>query len=81
LGDYYLQDKTIAIQAFDPLAATRDESRLWFVEDLVMEEAYPQTHAWLQTNTRQMADFDVYVQARTFPMRVYLYDPKAQPLH
>lgn len=48
--------------------------RVWFVEDLTMEELFPELRAWLRGNVPMVAEFDNHVYARVFTMRVYLYE-------
>jgi mannosyltransferase len=84
VGDYYMQAKTIALANFDPASIAEHCSRVWFVEDMMAASLSPQKVAWVKKHSREMADFDVHVHARTFKMRVYLYVPAEQdcrPLH
>ena len=46
------------------------------MEDMITSESYPETVAWLEHNAHLMGNFDVYVQARNFKMRVYLFEPE-----
>lgn len=75
IGDYYLRDTTVGLSRFDLTTLGNEGRRVWFVEDIVAQEIFPDVHTWLEKNARLVADFDVHVQARTFTMRVYLYDP------
>jgi 4-amino-4-deoxy-L-arabinose transferase-like glycosyltransferase len=75
VGDYYLAAETTNLDAFRPDDAAGASARTWFVEDMTAAIVFPQKLAWIQANARQVADFDVHVHARTFRMRVYLYDP------
>lgn len=75
LADHYLQDTTTHYDKIDMATIGDRGRRVWFVEDLTVGEALPQTSAWLEQNARLVANMDVHVQARNFKMRVYLYDP------
>jgi hypothetical protein len=75
LGDYYLQEKTIGLQGLDLSRIEGNGSRVWFVEDMNVEELFPQVHDWVEQNAQLVANLDVHVRARNFKMRVYLYDP------
>jgi mannosyltransferase len=75
IGNYYMQETTLRMEAFDLNTINEFERRIWFVEDMNVLEKWPETHRWITTNTNLMAIFDVVVQARNFKMRVYLYDP------
>lgn len=75
LGDFYLQEKTFGWTAVDFNYFVSNEERVWFVEDMVAQEVYPDRHQWLMNNARLVANYDVHAQARNFMMRVYLYEP------
>ncbi|MFC1975507.1 glycosyltransferase family 39 protein [Chloroflexota bacterium] len=79
LGDYYLQDKTMSFRSVDLASIEEGERRVWFVEDMVAQQIFPDVHNWLKANTQQVANLDVHIQARNFKMRVYLYDPVKNP--
>jgi hypothetical protein len=56
--------------------------RVWFVEDMNVRSKWPHVLRWIQRHAAQVAEMDVYVQARHYKMRVYLYDPQRDnPLH
>lgn len=46
-------------------------ARTWYVEDLVVEELYPQQLEWVEQQAQPAADYSVLLPQRTFPMRVY----------
>jgi mannosyltransferase len=79
LGDYYLQDRTIDFGSLDLASIEGNEVRVWFVEDMIAQDVFPDVHNWLEKNTQLVANFDVHVQARNFKMRVYLYDHLQSP--
>ena len=74
VGAYYLGE---TVSGFQHLTTEdlQSNSRIWLVEDLNTRELYPELHSWMVQNARQVADFDNHVNARTYTMRVYLYDP------
>ncbi len=76
VGEYYLNAEAEHYAEFLPEDAQNAAGRIWFVEDMTSSERYPQTFAWIQENAKQVADFDVNVQARNFKMRVYLFEPR-----
>lgn len=75
IGEYYLQDKPLPLSRFEPDQALASTNRFWIVEDMMVDELYPQKARWVEENARLMAAFDVIVHARNFKMRVYLFDP------
>jgi len=75
LGDYYLQEKTISMDGLDLSRIEGNEGRVWFVEDMNVEELAPQVHDWIEENAQLVANLDVHAHARNFKMRIYLYDP------
>ena len=52
-----------------------DEGRLWFIVDNNLEDKLPAVQNWVEQNSELIANYDVNIRARTFKMRVYLYDP------
>lgn len=50
------------------------EGRTWYIEDLVVDEMYPQQLNVVQDMSEPLANYDVHLPQRTFPMRVYLVD-------
>ncbi len=76
LGEYYL-DKSIIPMAKLDLSTLQGDNRVWFVEDMNVAAKWPHVLDWIHGNTIQMAQMDVHVQARTYKMRVYLYDPQS----
>jgi hypothetical protein len=54
----------------------RAKPRTWFVVDGTTPTKVPQVYRWILANAELIASFDVSVSARTYPMRVYLYDPE-----
>ncbi len=75
LGNYYLQEKTIGMENLDLAQFEENGDRVWFVEDMNVEERWPHIHTWLEKNAQLITNLDVHVRARNFKMRVYLYDP------
>jgi uncharacterized membrane protein len=74
LGNYYLQDKIVSWRKLDLAQIEANKGNIWFVEDGVAHERYPEIHNWLKSNARLVANFDVHAQAKNFVMRVYLHD-------
>lgn len=81
IANYYLEDTTGDFTNLE-LAKIREikDRRVWFVEDIVAEEVFPDIHSWLEENSRLIANFDVYTRGRNFKMRVYLYHPIKNPV-
>jgi 4-amino-4-deoxy-L-arabinose transferase-like glycosyltransferase len=48
--------------------------RVWFVEDMIVTERYPEQREWMLKHTRPMAAYDVRLPGRTYLMRVYLLE-------
>jgi hypothetical protein len=79
MAEYYLEDENINDFSFinyDTLAESG--KRYWFIEDNNLGEKDPQILEWVKENSELVANKDVEVRARTFKMRIYLYDPAEQ---
>lgn len=74
-GPYYLHEPTENLYRMDLQGLANGTQRVWFIEDINLGDKMPQKLHWIQANARLVANFDVYVRARNFKMRVYLYDP------
>ena len=77
-GEYYLHEPTMSIFKLDLNSLAEGNQRVWFIEDINLGDKMPQKLHWIQAHARLVANFDVYVRARNFKMRVYLYDPGEQ---
>jgi chromate transport protein ChrA len=77
LGDYYSEgyETENYRRLFWEGNRPTDEGRLWFIVDNNLEDKLPAVLHWVEQNSELIANFDVNIQARTFKMRVYLYDP------
>jgi mannosyltransferase len=75
LADYYLEERVVDMSEADLTHIQENGNRVWFVEDMNVQPKWPHVLDWINENTHQVAEMDVHVQARTFRMRVYLYDP------
>jgi mannosyltransferase len=75
LGDYYSQEKTKALDTFDIDNIKESGVKVWIVDDWGAKDINPDTIRWVEENTGLVAIYDVWVEARNFSMRVYLYDP------
>jgi len=70
---YYLGEKVPGFQHFT-VSDLDNYPRVWLVEDLNTRELFPEVHAWMVQNARQVANFDNHLSARVYTMRVYLYE-------
>jgi uncharacterized membrane protein len=75
MADYYLREKSGTLQIFDFNRPEWLSKRTWFIDDLNAEDLYPEQVAWIHAHALQVANYDVRVNVRLFPMRVYLYVP------
>jgi 4-amino-4-deoxy-L-arabinose transferase-like glycosyltransferase len=75
LGDYYSREKTKSLESFDIDAIQQSGVKVWIVDDWGAKDINSETIRWVEENTRQVAIYDVWIEARNFSMRVYLYDP------
>ena len=75
IGDYYSQEKTKGLENFDITNIEESGVRVWIVDDWGSKDINPDTIRWVEENAGLVAIYDVWVQARNFSMRVYLYDP------
>jgi hypothetical protein len=75
LGDYYSQEKTKGLESFDIDNIKESGVKVWIVDDWGAKDVNPDSIQWVEENARLVAIYDVWVQARNFSMRVYLYDP------
>lgn len=48
--------------------------RTWYIEDLVVDELYPQQRDLMVQQGQAVAEYDVHLPQRTFPMRVYVVE-------
>jgi hypothetical protein len=79
LADYYMQEATVSMLHLDLADYVADKRRVWFVVDLTTPVKAPQAFHWILTNTQFVDERDVTVGARTFPMRIHLYDSEYPP--
>jgi mannosyltransferase len=77
LAEYYLGEGYNGLGQFDPAAVRASGKRVWFVEDLNVEQKWPSQQRWITENAHLVANLDVHFQARIFVMRVYLYEPSS----
>ena len=75
LGDYYSQEKTSALDAFGIDNIKRSGVKVWIVDDWGAKDIHSDTIMWVEENAELVAVYDVWIQARNFSMRVYLFDP------
>jgi mannosyltransferase len=79
LGKYYMADP---INPFEYLVLPNSpllEGRLWIVEGMNDIGKYPSVHDWVVRNTKQVASFPVYFNARSFTVNVYYYSSSSSP--
>lgn len=79
LADFYLQKSTNSMQYLEDNmeqieAMEAGQERIWFVLDLTAPAKTPKLNRWVQKHAQLVAQRDVTVSARTFPMRIYLYE-------
>jgi hypothetical protein len=75
LADYYLKEPTVGFRHVDIQQLSTGQQRVWFVLDLTAPVQAPSLVDWFRRNADEVASMDVTVHARTYPMRIYLYDP------
>lgn len=76
VGEYYLGHRPLGMQSVKPQdLIEQHRGRIWFVEDMTMQDKAPEVRRWVRQNTTLVSVLDVSVRARTFTMRVYLYEP------
>ena len=75
LGDYYTHEKTHGLQSFDINKIKESGGKVWIVDDWGAKDVNPDTIRWVEESARLVTLYDVWVEARNFSMRVYLYDP------
>lgn len=79
MAQYYLEDENINDFSFIDYDTLADSGqRYWFIEDNNLGEKDPQILEWVKENSELVANRDVEVRARTFKMRIYLFDPAEQ---
>lgn len=79
LADFYMQKNTNSMQYLEDNmqeieAIEADQERIWFVLDLTAPAKTPKLNRWVQEHAQFVAHRDVTVGARTFPMKIYLYE-------
>lgn len=75
VGDFYLNEPTVDIYSLTLEDLQTLDRRTWLVEDMNVPERRPEMHDWILKNAQLVGSFDVHVRARTFVMRVYLFEP------
>ena len=73
--NYYLEEATFSLQTLKRVLVSGRADRIWLVVDLNAPELFPEQVDWARANATQVANYDVQVHARLFPMEVYLYEP------
>jgi 4-amino-4-deoxy-L-arabinose transferase-like glycosyltransferase len=81
LADYYMREATVSMLHLDPAEYVADKRRVWFVVDLTTPVKTPRAYHWILANTQLVDERDVTVGARTFPMRIHLYDSEYHPTY
>jgi uncharacterized membrane protein len=79
LAHYYLGEAPTGMALLARGRIAPGQQRMWIVEDMSVRQAYPQFHRWMLEHSILVGNFDNHVHARTFIMRVYLYDPAVTP--
>lgn len=75
LADYYMGERTQAINFLDRESIQQLGQRIWIIEDGEAINAQPWLRKWLMENASLRGIHDVHFEARNFFLRVYLYDP------
>jgi uncharacterized membrane protein len=75
LGDYYSREMTSRLDRYEISDIKGAEVKVWIVDDWGAKDINPAMIRWVEENASLVAIYDVWVQARNFSMRVYLYDP------
>jgi hypothetical protein len=75
LVEYYLKSGSEDFRGLELDQIEQGGRRVWFIEDTNSLELYPQVHAWLSQKAQLAAVYDVHVHAKTYWMRVYLFNP------
>jgi hypothetical protein len=75
VGDFYLPNETIGMWSFDLARIENHSENVWIVEDMNVDELYPDLLNWIQSSAQLVAVYDVKVRARNIKLRVYLYEP------
>ncbi|MCB0165105.1 MAG: glycosyltransferase family 39 protein, partial [Anaerolineae bacterium] len=76
IADYYLEENTISLETLDLNTLYKYDERIWFVEDMNVEDKWPEAHEWFKNHAQLVENLDVHVRARNFKMRIYMYDQK-----
>ena len=80
VGRYYLNGDVLGMESVDFETFEENGRRVWFVEDMNVEELYPSALEWIEAHAKLETVLDVHFRARNFKMRVYLYDPSFEQL-
>ncbi len=75
LANYYTGRTTRAIQRNSLDQLQEANVPLWLVVDVVVVEQYEPVALWFDENAMLVASHDVHIPGRTYPMRVYHYQP------
>lgn len=77
VGEYYATAQPVNMAELEPHQIDELGDRVWIVEDMNVREKWPEMYFWLRENAELAAEMDVHVRARTYLMRVYVYEPEA----
>lgn len=79
MGRFLLQDTPmLSIWDADLNALTAGNQRIWLISDMPIETIEPRQRNWITRETFEVSNLDVHVAARTYTVRVYLFDPASR---
>jgi hypothetical protein len=76
VGQIYLGVEPLDFQDFSYPQLDQPQQSLWFIEDADAQSQFAPQLEWVHENARLERIFDVTIQGRLYPMRVYHYIPE-----
>ncbi|MGQ9675067.1 MAG: glycosyltransferase family 39 protein [Chloroflexota bacterium] len=80
MGEFLLPETPVlSMWDVDFDALTAGQRRVWLISDMPMESVEPRYRNRITQRALEVGDFDVHVRARTYTVKVYLFDPSWSP--
>jgi mannosyltransferase len=80
IGQFYLQEPVLGFYQLESLASNGPDQRIWFVEDMNINQVRESDLIWVSEHAQQVITLDNVVGGRNFRMRVFLHDPQFPPV-
>jgi len=81
IGQIYLKEATKDFSQVNFNEIEQQDQTIWFIEDLDAQNLFPDQLSWVHEKASLKGVFDVTIQGRQYPMRVYEFTPANQTDH